>query len=194
MNYIEALNLLENGKVKECIDYFKNNNYLIEYIYALIMTDNLEEAEKLSEQIDSVRADWVLKLIPIMQGKLKEYPTYFQIRNFLEIDISMLFKANKKEYIQCILNEADIFQEINSESYKFLGRVLLKNDYPYQAKMFLDRSLNQYYNDVELHYLFVEYYLYMKDFTNAKRAAENCIKINPDYYPAKKTLNELMSI
>ena len=183
----EALKLLENGDINSCIDYFKTNNHSLEYGYCLLLTGHLIEAEKIFSSIDSVRADWLLKIIQILKGYLKEYPTYFQIRNFLEIDLTMFFKTKQLNYIRQIVSYADIFQNINGESYKFLARAFLKNDYPNVCKPFLDKSLSYFYNDVELHYLFAEYYLYMNDYKHAKVAVENCLRINPDYFPAKKT-------
>ena len=187
MDYKTALELLENGESYQCTDFFRSGDYQLEYAYTLLLNDEPDEALTVLESLDSVRSDWLKKIISIIENKV-EYPTYFQIRNFLEIDIDMFIKSKKINYVNSILKLADIFQSINTESYKFFGRVLLKNDFPKESKIFLDRSLNSYYNDVELHYLFVEYYLYIKDLEQAKRCAETCLKINPDYYPAKKIL------
>ena len=38
MDYLEALNLFENGKIDECIDYFNENDYQLEYAYSLILS------------------------------------------------------------------------------------------------------------------------------------------------------------
>lgn len=187
MNYKEAEKLLEEGKAEKCIDYFKKNNHILEYAYALVLTGDTDKAQEVLKTIDSVRSDWLKKLIPMMKGYVMEYPTYFQIRNFLEIDLTMLIKSGRIEDAQYILGAADVFQEINSESYKFIARAMLKNGYSDMSKQYLDKSSFYYYNDVELHYLYVEYYLYKKDFENAKNAVEKCLKINPEYFPAKKT-------
>ena len=190
MDYNKAIRLLENGEYKECLDYFKNNGHSLEYAYALILSGDLDKAFSVVENLDSVRSDWVKKLISVFKGNI-EYPTYFQIRNFLEIDLKMLIRANCIEYVNKILSVANIFQGINNESFKLFGRGLLKNGFPNEGKTFLDRSLNEYYNDVELHYLFAEYYMEVGDKQNIKKAIENCLKINPEYYPAKKTYKEL---
>ena len=126
------------------------------------------------------------KLIDIFNGMYNIYPSYFQIRNFLEIDVNIFFRANKIDYVNSLLRMIDAFQEINGESYKCIARVLLKNNYKNECKIFLDKSADAYYNDVELHYLFVEYYLSINDYENAKKSVETCISINPEYYPALK--------
>lgn len=184
MDYKKARFYLENGHPEKCADFFRENKYPLEYGYSLFLQGELGSAEVIFKSLKSVRADWAIKLISVINGNTDVYPTYFQVRDFLEIDINLLFKVNRIDYINKILLAADMFQQENNESYKFFGRVLLKNNYPNEAKIFFDKSLDNYYNDVELHYLYVEYYLQGKDYANALRAVNNCLKINSGYYPA----------
>lgn len=192
MNYSDALELLEKGNPETCSDFFKSNNYPLEYAYTLFLMGDIKQAGLILQSLDSVRADWLKKIIAIIQSK-SEYPTYFQIRNFLEIDLTMFIYSKRIDYVNTMLRFAEVFQSINNETYKFLGRCLLKNGFPNESKIFLTKSLNEYFNDVELHYLFVEYYLYINDLKQAKKYAENCLRLNPEYYPAKKTYNMLNS-
>ncbi len=192
MQYKEALALLENGKPNECVDYFKSNNHMLEYGYSLMLLGDLEGADKVFRLYPSHRGNWATKIIPLMQGVVGNIPAYFEIRNFLEIDIDLLLKSGKTDYVQYILGGADVFQNVNRESYKFLGRVLLKNNLMTSAKMFLDKSISDYYRDPELHYLFVEYYLMNNSIENALYAVENCLRINSDYYPAKVMKQKLL--
>ena len=194
MNYNEALQYLEQGEISACKDYFRDNGYKLEYGYTLMLSDNHDEAEKIFNMISSLRADWALKLIPIMQGYLDNIPTYFQIRNFLEIDINLLFKASQKNYVEYILGAADSFQSVNTESYKFLGRVLLKNGYMNASKIFLDKSSDVCWRDPELQYLYVEYYLMNNDIANACKAVDNCLRVSPEYYPAISMQKKLKTI
>lgn len=193
MEYSEAIKLLENGKPRECMDYFKTNNYMLEYGYSLLLSGDLQNAEKIFRLYPSHRGNWAIKLIPLMQGIVGNIPTYFEIRSFLEIDITLLAKSKQIDFIQYILGGADVFQNVNRESYKFLGRALLKNNFITSAKTFLDKSIADYYRDPELHYLFVEYYLMNNHTENALYALENCLRINPDYYPAKVTKEKLLN-
>lgn len=185
MNYNDALNYLENGNAEKSIDFFETNNYLLEYAYSLLMTGQTEKAKDIFSDIDSVRADWMFKIISMIQNKFVGYPTYFQIRNFLEIDITMLIKNKQLDFVQSLMKYAKFLNEINSESYKFFGRVLLKNGYPDGCKYFLDKSKDVFYNDSELQYLYVEYYLYINNIEKAKYAVKKCLEVNPEYYPAK---------
>lgn len=186
MDYLTAVKSLEKGDLS-CMDFFKDNNYPLEYAYSLVLKGELETAQRILLDMDSVRADWLLKLIDIFSGIYNIYPSYFQIRNFLEIDIDMFFKAKCIEYVNALLRMVNVFQDINSESYKCVARVLLKNGYMNESKIFLDKGADDNYNDVELQYLFVEYYLALQDYDNARKRIDICMGINPEYYPAKKT-------
>ena len=191
MNYKTAIKLLENGKGYTVKDYFKNNGYNLEYGYINLLEGNFEEAKKTFEILTSTRAEWALLLIPLIKGESYELPSYFQIRNFLEIDISLFLKYKKTKYVQQLLKIADFLQDINNETYKFIARVMLKHNFMEISKIFLDKAVSYYYNDVELHYLYVEFYLAHSDKTNALKAVNTCLRINPTYYPAKKTHSEL---
>ena len=87
MEYRKATELLLNGHPQDCIEFFKTNNNSLEYAYALLLTSRIKESKYVVEQQDSVRSDWLKKLLLVLEGEIV-YPTYFQIRNFLEIDLS----------------------------------------------------------------------------------------------------------
>lgn len=191
MDYRTAVKLLENGKGKEVKDYFKRNNHLLEYGYCLLLEGNPDTAKEIFAPLTSTRAEWAVRIIALIQNVYGEMPSYFQIRSFLEIDISLFIKYNQIEYVQKILDSVDFFQEINRESYKFVARALFKNNYIGVAKIYLDKSCSDYYNDVELHYLYAEFYLAHEDNENALKAVNTCLRLNPNYYPAVKTYREL---
>lgn len=190
MDYKQAKKLLEEGKPSLCIDYFKENGYLLEYGYSLLLLGDLDGADNIFSKLNSVRSDWARKLIPMMQGHIYDYPTYFQIRNFLEIDITMLLKAGLKDYVQYVIGAADSLYDINSETYKFVARALLKNGYAKNAKAYLDKCSDYCYKDRELHFLIAEYYMFYNDIENACSAARKCLKLSADYYPAIQLLEK----
>ena len=82
--------------------FFFSNNYdtefkpkSLEHAYLAIVNNDLATARVVFEGLDSPRAKWGKALVDILIGYIEKYPTYFEIRNFLEIDLDFLIK-NKK--------------------------------------------------------------------------------------------------
>ena len=101
INYDIAKKTLEAGKT-DYIDFFKDNGNILEYGYSLLLRGDLKKAKEILQTIESTRADWAVKLIQFMKGYVEVLPTYFQIRNFLEIDINLLLLANQSDAISYI--------------------------------------------------------------------------------------------
>lgn len=194
MNYSTAKKNLELGIVSDNLEFFKNNGYNLEYGYSLILSGELSEAERVLRQIDSLRADWAVKLIPFMRGHVQMMPSYFQIRNFLEIDVNLLIMAKQTESVSYVLGGADLFYSINCESYKYLARVLMNNSFFDIAKTYLDNARMKTYNDPELHFMYCQYFIHNKDFKNALVAINACLQILPEYYPAKRIKEALLTV
>ena len=104
---------------------FKPNS--IEYAYLLLLKGDLLGAQNLFKTIDSPRARWGVVLVDILNGYMEHFPTYFSIRNFLEIDLDFLLKNEKIEYVELILGALKILMDINQETYKYVARVMLEN-------------------------------------------------------------------
>ena len=143
MDYKEAKNRLINIEIAECENFFKQNDYPLEYGYCKLLKGELNEARKIFTPIRDIdlRADWAYLLIQFMNNYIQFMPSYLQVRNFLEIDIALILKAGLTEYVENIINACDIFYEINQESYKFIARVMLNYDLPTAAKIFLNKGM-----------------------------------------------------
>jgi len=161
---------------------FKVNS--IESAYLLLLNDELSSASEIFTIIDSPRSRWGKSLTEIISGYLKNYPTYFGIRNFLEIDLELLLRNNKIDYVEQVLGSLSILAEINTETYKYVSRVLMINNLYKAAEKYLMLAKNTMYNDPELHYLMTNYYLYNNDYKEADKCIKECLRILPDYYPA----------
>lgn len=193
MNYDTAKKNLESGIVSDNLDFFLNNGHKLEYGYCLILSGYLSDAERILRQVDSLRADWAVKLIPFMHGHVEILPSYFQIRNFLEIDINLLIKAKQADSVSYILGGADLFYSVNCESYKYIARVLLNNGFYDIAKDYLDNARNKTYNDPELHFMMSQYFIRTQQYDEALNSIKRCLQILPEYYPAKKIKETLLS-
>lgn len=181
---------------KNCEEYFRKNKLYLELGYCELLKGNLNTSKTFFANISHVnpRAHWALRMIQFIEGYVTFLPTYFEIRNFLEIDIHLLLKANKMEWVENIINGDDLFYSVNGESYKFIARVLMYDNYPEVAKIYLDKGINNSYGDPELHIILADYWIYKKNKEKAIKTLTNCLRFLPEYYPAKKKLAELEAI
>lgn len=195
MNYEEVKKDFLSGKIKGCKTYFENNNYYVEAGYCCIVLDELDKAKELFQQVQEVdtRAKWGLILLQMIKGDILTFPTYFQIRNFLELDLSILILYCKGEYVEKIIRYADFMAYYNPECYKFIGRAFWANNLMSAAMFFLRRAKDKFYQDPELHYL-LAYIFYNNDrnIDLAKKALGACLGILPEYAPAKKLYAQIV--
>lgn len=156
----------------------------IEHAYLAVLNSDLVSAKKIFSKIDNPRGIWGTILVSILDGYMEIFPTYFQIRNFLEIDLDLLLKNEKLDYVEQLLGALDIFAEINQEVYKFTARVMFENNLLSAAFKYMQKSKDIYYNDAELHFMLMRYYLKVHDFEQAYLEVNECLQLIPNYYPA----------
>lgn len=189
ISYNEAKNHLISGNYS-VENYFIQNNFILEYGYCQFMSGDISAASNAFSKILDIdfRANWANKLIQIINNSIIETPSFFQIRNFLEIDLNLLLEAGQAEFIEIIINRADLLSSINPESYKFISRVMLNNDFYDVALFYLNKAKNNFYCDPEMHFMLANCYIKKGDNQAAKDSVNNCLRILPEYYPAKKLL------
>lgn len=154
-SYKKAKENLLTGLNLDCQQFFGKNGFGLENAYSLLFNEDLEKAKFAFSQIkdSDVRAKWALFMISLIEGNVKEYPTYLQLRNFLEIDLNLLIHYFKGDYVEKIIRYCDFMFTINPEVYKFIGRVLYNNNLEQQALFFLEKAKSYFWHDPELHYL-----------------------------------------
>lgn len=191
-SYIEAKKGFLSGDLSS-EDFFKQNNCLLEYGYCRLLSGDIQAASATFAQIagKDFRADWAEKLTKYIRGKILDFPSYFQIRNFLEIDLNLLIKAGQAQFVENIISCSNIFYSINPESYKFIARVMLYNDFTDVAVFYLNKAKGKFYYDPEMHFMLANCYLKNDDIPKAKESLNNCLTIMPGYYPAKRLLDEI---
>lgn len=195
MNYLTAKENLIKGNPNS--EWFKNNNHILEYGYSLLLEHKPDEALKVFKSIseNDIRANWGEKLIPVITKRIfDEEPTFLQVRNFLEIDLDILLKIQNTDYATNLINSCEYFYSICRESYKFIGRALYYNDYKDLALDFFLASKDRYFNDPETHYLLSLLYLDKKEKEKGEHEIKACLRIIPEYLPAKKILERLEKI
>ncbi len=196
-NYEQAKHkLLTFALDDECQSFFEKNNHFLELAYCKVLRGELESAFEIFKSIKNQepRARWGCILCGMLLEKLTPYPTYFELRNFLEIDINLLINYEKGEYVDEIINYANVFSSVNPETYKYFGRVFFNNEIYSYAKFFLERAKNSLFQDPEMHVLLALLYEREGNKEKALHAVENCLSILPEYFPAKELKRKLTKI
>ena len=192
-DYKDAKNKLLTADIDGCQQFFTRNGCKLEEAYMYIYEDNLQEAEILFRRIkeQDIRAHWALVMLSFIKGDVEDVPSYFEIRNFLEIDLDILINWYKGDYVEKIVRYADYMFTINPEVHKFIGRVFWNNDLKEQALFFLHRAKDYFFHVPELHFLLALTCLDSDDIGGAIKALEDCTTILPGYFPAQNLLNKL---
>lgn len=174
-------------------EFFKQNNFILEYAYCKLLSgDSKTAAEEFLKIKDiDLRADWGFNLIQFINGDIINLPSYFQVRNFLEIDLNLLIQAGQAQFVENIINGADLFYSVNPESYKFISRVMYWNDFVEIALYYLNKAKDKFYYDPEMHFMLANCYLKQGQIFQAKESLNNCLTILPAYFPAAKLLEKL---
>lgn len=175
-----------SGRFKGCRAFFELNNYSVEAGYCYMILDNFKKAKEQFEKAktDNIRGHWGLLLLQILGEKISMAPTYFEVRNFLEIDLDIFITYHKGDIVQQIINYADFMAFYNLECYKFIGRAFWAHNYLPAGMFFLNKAKEKLYNDPELHYLLAYIYYTNNDINNSKKEIDACLEILPQYAPA----------
>lgn len=192
-DYSKAKKDFLSAKFQGCKHFFQTHNYKLEQAYCEMILDNLQEAYELFKSLENIdlRANWGMVMLEFIKGCVSHYPTYFELRNFLEIDLNILITYCKGDYVEKIVRYADFMFTINPEVYKFIGRVFLNNDLKPQALFFLNRARDNFYQDPELHYIFAQIFKEENNIAQCRKALLTCLEILPGYAPAEILLKEI---
>jgi len=185
-----------SGRIKGCRAFFEKNHYYVEAAYCCLVLDETDRAQILFEKVkdENIRASWGCLLIQFIKDDIRSFPTYFQVRNFLEIDLNIFILYCKEDYVEKIIKYADFLAYYNPECYKFIGRVFWANNLMPASKFFLRRAKDKFYQDPELHYLIAYIYYYNdKDYAKCRKSLNTCLELLPEYAPAVALLNKLNS-
>ena len=68
---------------------------------------------------------------------------------------------------------------------------MLENNHYRAGYEYLEKSKKIFYKDPELHFLYTKYFLKFGQYENALYSVEECLRILPDYFPAKQLKTEI---
>ena len=191
--YIKAKEELLTAAEGSCQQFFNNNNLLLESAYYELLHKNLNSAKKIFKSLQDadIRAHWGYFVSCLTEGKIEGYPSYFELRNFYEVDLQIFFTYYLGEYIEEICKYNDWLFSINPEIFKYTGRAFLTNQYIDIGMFFLKKAKEKYFNDPELHYLLAECNINTGKYSEAMEDLRNCLTVLPGYYPAIKLKQKL---
>lgn len=182
------------GKYKGCREFFEKNGYFIEAGYCYLIIDKIEKARICFEKMYNIdiRAHWGIMLIQMITGKISMVPTYFEVRNFLEIDLDIFIVYGKKHLVEKVIRYCDFMAIYNLECYKFIARAFWSHKMLMPAMFFLNKAKEKLFNDPELHYLLAYiYYSEYKDLNQCLKEINTCLNILPEYAPARMLQNRI---
>ena len=128
--------------------------------------------------------DGINRLAKLLEGQKDYNITYFQIRNFLEVDLSSFLELKNEKIISKIIGKLNILNRINGECYKYFGRVFLTYNYMPEALCFLKEYTKENEQDPEGHLLLARCCMKQGLFIEAQTAIKRCLWSAPEYYPA----------
>ncbi len=184
---------LSIGDLEGAYEYFKKGENTFGCAYCRFIQGRIEEAAVLLNLIRDLNpaVNWLLCLIGIINDDTKEIPSYFQIRNFYEADLNMIFLYGNKEYAIKICKGIKYLAKYNKEVYKYTARVLIDNDSLKSAILLLKKSIDIYYKDPEVHFMLGEAYRKIGNTENAKKEYRISNEVTGGYYPAIKVLKDM---
>lgn len=194
MGNLNPADLLLAGDYVSAQENLDIEKYPLIFAYALFLSGDFERADCVLTHIDSIRANWLRKLIILFTHGKMVRPTYFEIRNFLELDIDLFIISQRINYLEKLLGYSKQLADVNRETYKLIGRVLFNNNLLALSKTFLDLYKNMVYYDPELHFIYAKYYIIQKDYNSALTSINQCLMVLPEYYPALLLKSEIKNL
>lgn len=179
----------ENRQFDKAKEIFLNNNMLYEAGFSALLTGNIQSAGLIWKEVKDPcpGTDWGLIILDLLEKRpLVRTPKYFQTRAFLELYLNLFIENELYDWADEIINAYKFFGRANSETPKFLARVLYSFGYFKMAREFSGLSKRICYADPEIHYIEAEIALVDGDLAGAKKSVYEILKFAPEYYPAKR--------
>ena len=105
----ENIIALLTAETIDCQQFFDDNNMILESAYYDLVHKNLTNAKKKFFKIQNqdIRAHWGYILTSLIQESIEGLPSYFELRNFYEVDLEILFTYYLGDYLEKICKYND---------------------------------------------------------------------------------------
>ncbi len=159
--------------------------------YCELLLGDIETARQCWEEApDSGPVNWARCLPDLLNLDVVQIPTFLQIRNHLESDLTYLIRSNNLNFANNLIECSQVFININLETYKYIGRALLNNNYPHLGLKYLLEGQETLPQDPEIYFHLAQYSLMTNQLLECKHLLKKCLNINKAYSPAKKMLQQ----
>jgi tetratricopeptide (TPR) repeat protein len=141
------------GQYQQALPYYTalNDAYLSGFCH-LLLGHGAEAAECWMPLLLENPQHWVAALFGLVTGQVSHKPTFFQLRNHLEKDLSHLLQAEQFAMVDNVIAQADYLAGLHPESYKFIARALLNHGNLNLAEVFLQHSQTLLPTDPEVYF------------------------------------------
>lgn len=189
-----ALAYQEKKEYSKSAEIYKEIGEKYQAGFCELLAGNEVEAEKLWYNCcpDSPAIQWGKCLLDFINLRPQSHvPSYLQIRNFLEMDISSFIIANKLRYAENIIKNEKVLASVNLETYKLIGRVLLNYGFLNMAKKYLLKSIEIVDQDPETFYHLAQYNYAIGAYQESIKMLKRCLELNSYYVPASNLLKKI---
>ena len=181
-----AKELFYQGDYKEALKFFSANDSNYEAGLCSLLLGDEKQAKNFwtIEKTPDIATKWGLIVLNIIHLKIKERPSFFQVRAFLEVYLNLFIENKLLKWAENLISACDILAKSNPEAYKFIARALFANGYLELSHKFLDESKKLFYNDPEAHFIDSQAYFLEKKYDKALKSINETLEIAREYYPA----------
>lgn len=181
-----AKELFYKGDYKEALKLFIEEGLNYEAGLCELLLNNEDEAKKFwtKDKNPDIATKWGLIVLNIINLKIKERPTFFQIRAFLEVYLNLFIQNKQLKWAENLISACDILARSNPETYKFIARALFANGYMELTHKFLNESKKLFYSDPEAHFIDSQAYFIEEKYQESLKSINETLKSAKEYYPA----------
>ena len=181
-----ARDLFYKGCYTGALEIFSACNLYYEAGLCALLTQDEYGAKKFwtIEKTPDIATKWGLIVLNIIHLKIKERPSFFQVRAFLEVYLNLFIENKLLKWAENLISACDILAKSNPETYKFIARALFANGYLELSHKFLDESKKLFYNDPEAHFIDSQAYFLEKKYDKALKSINETLESAREYYPA----------
>jgi tetratricopeptide (TPR) repeat protein len=134
---------------------------------------------------------WCATLWGLVTGRLMLWPTFLQIRNFLEADIASLIHAQQFLMLENLLTVGENLVQINMETPKYMGRAMMNAGWLDRAEPYFMQAQKLLPQDPEIYFHLAQLRQRQGQTEELPLLLKQCLMIIPGYVPAKKMLASL---